>query len=280
VGNLTTVPATLSQVVAALERRYPPELAAGWDAVGLVCGDPAASVQRVLFAVDPVMAVVDEALFLQADLVVTHHPLFLTGVHSVAPLTHGGRVVHTLITHGIGLFAAHTNADHADPGVADALAHALGLVDLRPLVPQWDGSSVGTGRVGTLAEPITLAAFADRVAAALPATHHGVRVAGDADRIVRTVAVCGGSGADFLADAARVADVYVTSDLRHHRTQDHLVEGGCAVIDVAHWASEWPWLPVAAAQLAADFSAFGSTVDVHVSAIVTDPWTSHLGSTR
>ncbi len=70
-----------------------------------------------------------------------------------------------------------------------------------------------------------------------------MRVAGDLDAPVRTVAVCGGSGGDFLADAAAVADVYVTSDLRHHRAQDHLVDGGCALVDVAHWASEWPWLP-------------------------------------
>jgi len=81
-------------------------------------------------------------------------------------------------------------------------------------------------------------------------------------------------------DAARVADVYVTSDLRHHRAQDHLVDGGCALVDVAHWASEWPWLPVAAGALRTDLAALGSTVEVHVSTIPTDPWTRHRGSTR
>lgn len=274
------VPATVADVVAALDRRYPADLAADWDAVGLVCGDPAATVTSVLFAVDPVLAVVDEAMIIGADLIITHHPLFLTAVHSVAPTTHGGRVVHTLVSHGIALLSAHTNADHADPGVSDALAAALGLHDLRPLVPDVTRPRTGTGRVGTVDEEMTVASFAARVARTLPATHHGVRVAGEADAPVRTVAVCGGSGDAYLSAAAGIADVYVTSDLRHHRVLDHLLAGGCPLIDVAHWAGEWPWLGVAAAQLAADLAERGSTVEIHVSAIVTDPWTAHLGSTR
>ena len=273
------MPTTVGQIVGLLEKRYPPELAADWDAVGLICGDPNATVSRVLFAVDPVRDVVDEALVLQADMIVTHHPLLLRGVHSVAPVTHKGTVLHTLITHGIALLAAHTNADHARPGVSDALADVLGLGDTRPLVPDAGNPNLGTGRVGVLPEPLTLRAFGDVVANRLPATHHGVRMAGDLDATVTTVAVCGGSGDAFLDAAAACADVYVTSDLRHHRAQDHLVDGGCALVDVAHWASEWPWLPVAAEALAQDCAALGSTVEVHVSTIVTDPWTRHQGST-
>ena len=179
---------------------------------------------------------------------------------------------------GIALYSAHTNADHADPGVSDALARLLGLVDLQPLVPESEGSPIGTGRVGDLAVPLTLGAFAAAVAERLPVTSQGVRVAGDLDRTVRRVAVCGGSGDAFLPDAAHAADVYVTSDLRHHRTQDHLVDGGCALVDVAHWAGEWTWLPVAAAALTADIEALGATVDVVVSTICTDPWTTHIGA--
>lgn len=271
---------TVREVVALLETRYPPALASEWDAVGLTCGDPDASVSRILLAVDPVIEVVDEALMLQADLIVTHHPLLLRGVHSVAAVDHKGTVIQTLVSHGIALFSAHTNADHADPGVSDALAAALGLKDVHPLVPQADDPTVGTGRVGALPEPMPLSAFADLVSARLPATHHGVRVGGDPDAVIRTVAVCGGSGDAFLPEAAAVADAYVTSDLRHHRAQDHLGDHGCALLDVAHWASEWPWLPVAAEALRADLGARGSTVDVHVSTIPTDPWTFHLGSTR
>jgi dinuclear metal center YbgI/SA1388 family protein len=274
------VSVSLKRVVELLERRYPPASAADWDAIGLTCGDPDASVARILFAVDAEMSVVDEALMWQADLIVTHHPLLLRGVHSVAATDYKGRVLHTAISHGIALFTAHTNADHATPGVSDALAATLGLTIIRALVPDPDDQMQGTGRIGLLPEPMPLAEFAERVAAVLPATAVGVRVAGDPERLVHAVAVCGGSGDDLLGRAAEVADVYVTSDLRHHPAQEHLAGGGCALIDVPHWAGEWPWLPAAARALEEDVRALGSTVDTHVSEIVTDPWTSHLGSNR
>lgn len=273
------MPVNLRDVMSAMEARYPAYLAEDWDAIGLTCGDPDAPVSRILFAIDPVRVVLDEARERGADLIVTHHPLFLHGVHSVAAIDHKGRLVHSLIGEGIALFSAHTNADHARPGVSDALAAALGLTEVRPLVPHPTDPSLGTGRVGVLEAGMSLGEFADRVARALPATVQGIRVAGDPGQRVSTVAVCGGAGDTFLADAAEQADVYVTSDLRHHRAQDHLVDGGCALVDVAHWASEWPWLPVAAEALRADLAALGSTVDVHVSTIPTDPWTSHRGST-
>ena len=118
-----------------LDGLFDPRDAESWDAVGLVCGDPEQPVRRILFAVDPVAAVVDEALRLGADLVVTHHPLLLTAVHGVPVSDPRGAIVHRLIKAGVALFTAHTNADVASPGVSDALAAALGLVDLRPLEP-------------------------------------------------------------------------------------------------------------------------------------------------
>ena len=268
---------TVAELTSLLEARYPVSLASDWDAVGLVWGHPASSVRRVLLAIDPVQAVVDEAMERQVDLVVTHHPLFLHPVHAVAATTAKGRVVHDLISHGIALYCAHTNADHARPGVSDALADLLGLVDTRPLDPMPDGTS-GTGRVGRLPEAVTLEQFAEQVAAVLPATRHGVRVAGDPMSRVQVVAVCGGAGDSLLGLAAECADAYVTADLRHHRAQDHRGESGCALIDVAHWASEWPWLPQAAGQLQADLAAIGASLEVMVSEIPTDPWTVHITS--
>lgn len=127
---------SLADVVAALELRYPPSRAADWDAVGLVCGAPDDTVDKVLFAVDPVAASVREAIDTGSQLLVTHHPLFLSGVHGVPATSYKGRLVHDLIRNGIGLYVAHTNADSANPGVSDALAATLGLTDLRPLAPQ------------------------------------------------------------------------------------------------------------------------------------------------
>lgn len=125
----------LSEVIAALEKLWPPERAESWDAVGTVAGDPDAEVSRVLFAVDPVQETVDEAVKLGADLLVTHHPLYLRGTTTVAATTFKGRVVHTLIKNDAALHVAHTNADRADPGVSDALAGALDLRVTGPLVP-------------------------------------------------------------------------------------------------------------------------------------------------
>ena len=130
-------------------------------------------------------------------------------------------------------------------------------------------SATGQGRIGDV-EPTTLRAFAEHVAATLPETAHGVRVAGDPDREVRRVALCGGAG-DFLLDAlaGSDADVYVTSDLRHHPASEFLEKGGPALIDVAHWAAESTWLPVVRAKVDA---ALGDTVETRVSTIRTDPW--------
>ncbi|WP_340538080.1 Nif3-like dinuclear metal center hexameric protein [Nocardioides sp. GXZ039] len=131
----------------------------------------------------------------------------------------------------------------------------------------------GTGRIGTIT-PVTLEEFGAQVAAALPETYHGVRVGGDPTRRIRRVALCGGAG-DFLLDRVlhTDADVYVTSDLRHHPAAEFLEKDGPALVDVAHWAAEWTWLPVVAERLR---DAVGSGLDTRVSTLVTDPWTMRL----
>jgi dinuclear metal center YbgI/SA1388 family protein len=268
----------LSDVRRALDELYPPDWAEPWDAVGLVCGDPEAEVRRVLFAVDPVQAVVDEAISFGAQLVVTHHPLYLRGTTTVAADTFKGRVVHTLIRQGISLMVAHTNADHADPGVSDALAEAVGLRVTGPLIPDPSDPEGrrGTGRIGELPEPEPLAVFAARVATGLPATAQGVRAAGDPARPVRRVAVCGGSGDGFFA-AVREAgvDAYITADLRHHPASEAREAADVALVDAAHWATEWPWLRSAERALLAVAEKQGWELETRVSALVTDPWTAH-----
>jgi dinuclear metal center YbgI/SA1388 family protein len=128
------VSATLAEVVAALDGLYPPSLAEGWDAVGLVCGDPSAVVSRVLVAVDPVEQIAREAVEAGCQLLLTHHPLYLGGTTSVAADDPKGRVVHGLVEARCGLFVAHTNADRASPGgVSDALAALFDLQDATPL---------------------------------------------------------------------------------------------------------------------------------------------------
>ena len=370
---------TLRSVVDLVHGWYPPGTADSWDRVGLVHGDLDQPVRRILLAVDPAPVVAQEAADWDADLLLTHHPLYLKGVHGFTSQTPKGRTSLTLAGAGCALLAAHTNADQAEGGVSEAMALALGLRDARPILPaplpavdklgvmvpaddadgmraalagagageigDYDHASftvagegrfrplpgadptigsvgeaervdevrievvfprgrrahvvramlaahpyeepaydvleladprigtTGTGRIGDV-DPTTLRAFAERVAEALPGTAHGVRVAGDLDRPVRRVALCGGAG-DFLLDTVRGtdADVYVTSDLRHHPATEFLEHDGPALVDVAHWAAEWTWLPVLARRLE---GALGDTVEVRVSTRSTDAWTHRL----
>jgi dinuclear metal center YbgI/SA1388 family protein len=145
-------------------------------------------------------------------------------------------------------------------------------------VPGTRTSARGHGRIGRLRAPTTLRGFAEQVAAVLPSTAHGVRVAGDPDREVETVVVCSGSG-DFMLEAVlgTEADVYLTSDLRHHRAAEFLEHTGPALVDVAHWAAEWTWLPVVERKLDEAVRQRGDTVETRVSTTVTDPWSFRAG---
>jgi dinuclear metal center YbgI/SA1388 family protein len=265
---------TVAEVLAFIERRFPVQLAEEWDVNGLTVGDPSATVSSVLLAVDPTLEVANEALEVGAQLLITHHPLMLRGVTSVAADTAKGAVVHRLATSGVALANAHTNADHAEGGVSDALAVAIGASVTGPLVAI--DASKGTGRLGTVS-PTSLEDFARRVAAALPPTAGGVLFSGPADAVVETIAVVGGAGDSFL-DAAVDADVdvYVTADLRHHPASDareaaRLRGGRPYLVSVSHAASESLWLEGLARELE------GLGVRCAVSRLNTDPWTGRVG---
>lgn len=268
---------TLGQLMLAVEELWPESLAEEWDEVGLVAGHPSAEITKVMFAVDPTLDVIEEAIEWGAELLITHHPLLLKGVTSVAANTPKGKAVHRLIESGTALLTVHTNGDSAVGGVSDVLADALGLDNVSPLTRAANGlPEEGIGRVGDLAEAMTLGDFAARVFGILPSVAGGVRVSGDKDGLVRRVAVCGGAG-DSLFDEVRAsgADLYVTADLRHHsasEAREAAVSGRPYLIDVSHFASEWLWLPAAADALGNVLADQGLDVDIRVSATNSDPW--------
>ncbi|MEO6510515.1 MAG: Nif3-like dinuclear metal center hexameric protein [Nocardioides sp.] len=142
--------------------------------------------------------------------------------------------------------------------------------------PAWDvveladsgTAPTGAGRIGDI-EPTTLGQFAADVRRTLPETPRPVLAAGDPDRVVRRVAVAGGAGDFLLGEARRSdADVFLTSDLRHHPAVEFVEQGGPALVDVSHWAAEWTWLPLVEARLHAALD----TVESRVSTICTDAW--------
>lgn len=266
------MPVLLSDIVAAAEDLWPSAGAEEWDAVGLVCGDMDAPVERVVLAVDAVRSTAQETVQDHAQLLLVHHPLLMRGVSSVATDRYKGSILSTLIRNNSALYAAHTNADVVDSGTSGALASVLGIHDPRPIQPARSGIG-GLGRVGMLAEPTRLGDLVQRLADSVPATAGGLRVAGDPDAPVRRVAVCGGAGDSLLSHPeVRGSDVYITSDLRHHPVSESreqsLLTGGPALVDLSHWASESLWLGNAADELAGTFP----DLTFSVSSIRTDPW--------
>ncbi len=262
---------SVDQLGAVFEELWPLEGAESWDAPGFSISLPA-EVSKVLVSVDLTLAVVNEAVHKGAQLILTHHPFLLKGATDVNWDSAKGSVVQQAIRSGVSVYSAHTNADVVEDGVSDILAKALGLSDVRPLVPVSENS--GHGRIGVLSKSLTLQDFATRVLDVLPFTARGVSVSGYPELEVSTVALCAGAGDSFIPNAFESgADVYLTSDLRHHPASDAIsiprAEAPLALIDVSHWAAESLWLSKAAEQL----GNREPSVEFMVSEVVTDPWT-------
>ena len=263
----------LGQLIQAFEKLWPLAGAEAWDTPGLVSGRDDQRISRVLLTVDVTHEIINEATDGEFNLVLAHHPYLLRGISSVSEDRAKGATLSKAIRNEIAVYAAHTNADIVESGVSQVMAEAFGILKSRPLVPA-DKPNTGHGRIGNLAAPIKLGEFARLIAKVLPSTATGVRVSGDFDQFVQRVAVCGGAGDSYIDAAVQSgAEVFVTSDLRHHPVQDareqaNLNGGTPALVDVAHWASEWLWLEVAAQQLAMQFP----NVQFVVSHIRTDPW--------
>jgi dinuclear metal center YbgI/SA1388 family protein len=125
----------LAQVVGLLNQTYDPQTAEPWDQVGLVSGELTQPIAKVLFSVDPTLDVIEEAAFADFDLLVTHHPLLLRGIHAATSASAKGRALRMLVKHDVALYCAHTNADTAAGGVNAALAKVIGIADPRPIRP-------------------------------------------------------------------------------------------------------------------------------------------------
>ena len=262
----------LGAVIEALNEFWPISGADDWDAPGLVSGGLGSGVSRVLLTVDVTDEILEEAIAGGFDLIIAHHPLLLRGVKSVAEETSKGSLLAKAIRANVAIYSAHTNADIVPNGVSAALADAFGLEFIKPLVPVAEG--IGHGRIGELSQYQSLGTFAKTVARSLPSTASGVRVAGDFETPVKTIALCGGAGDSFIDSAYEAgADVYVTSDLRHHPTQEILERAKAqgrtfALVDISHWAAEWLWLNWAARDIHDRFAS----VQIVISELRTDPW--------
>lgn len=224
----------LNDILTKINEICPFALQEEWDNSGLQVGDPTADIQKVLVAFDFTEDVLAEAIEKDVDLVITHHPFFFKGIRQIDASTAKGRMICGLVGNDIALVSCHTNLDKVGYGVSAVLGRQLGLVECRPFIAE--GEEIGFGVLGKLTEPMALSAFAKQVKSALNIPL--VRVVGDEDPVVSTVAAMGGAGSDFMVEAkAMGADVYVTADLKYHDGQ-MAAEMGLALIDAGHFETE------------------------------------------
>ncbi|MDE6999213.1 MAG: Nif3-like dinuclear metal center hexameric protein [Lachnospiraceae bacterium] len=224
------------EIIDKLESLSPTEFAEEWDNIGLLAGRRDKEVRTVYIALDATDAVIEEAVRLGADLLLTHHPLIFKKMSRVNTDDFIGRRVCELIRNDISYYAMHTNFDVM--GMADAAADELSLKDRRVLDVTYedDISKEGCGRVGELKDSMRVEALAGLVKEKFHVPN--VRVFGDLDSPVRTVAVMPGSGGGFIQDAlAAGADAMITGDVGHHEGIDAVAQG-LAVIDAGHYGIE------------------------------------------
>jgi dinuclear metal center YbgI/SA1388 family protein len=272
-----TMPLPLTNLIGTFESLWPLAGAEEWDRPGLTIGNSNQTITRALLCVDVTLEVLSEAKQLGCELVISHHPLLLKGVNFLSEDQLKGELVSFSVKNSIAVYSAHTNADIVVDGVSDILAQQLGLVSTKPLIATGDG--IGHGRIGKLKSPQSLSDYAKFVSSCLPETNAPIRVAGDLNKMVETVAVVGGAGDSFIPAAAQSgADLLITSDLRHHVVLDAVSDptNPLALIDISHFAAESLWLKPTQVTL----SKLIPEVSFVVSSISTDPWTMSLQGRR
>lgn len=217
--------------IQVLERLAPPELKESWDNVGLMAGDETDIIRGILLSLDVTEEVVAEAVSLGCNLIISHHPLIFQPLRSLNRKKDSK--IFQLIENHINVYSMHTNLDCARDGVNDRLAECFDLQDTKVLCSD---EETGLGRIGRLPEKMSFEAFLTLVKSVLNVKY--VRYVGDLNREVRTVAVLGGAGGDYLECAVQEgADVMLTAEVKHHIGL-YAKEAGIALVDAGHFETE------------------------------------------
>ncbi|RTZ99223.1 MAG: Nif3-like dinuclear metal center hexameric protein [Deltaproteobacteria bacterium] len=273
----------VGDVIQILEAMAPSRLAEDWDNAGLQTGQMDWPVRSIWVALDPTPDVMEAACQANADLLVTHHPLFFKPLKNIDFSMPEGKVVRLAVVNQTAVFSAHTNLDSAADGLNDLLARKIGLKRLSTLVRQpvqlKSGAAPGQeadrpegmGRIGYLDTEVPLVELAGKIKKALNLDL--IQVAGRSDLLVRKMAVCTGSGSSLLPEfLASDAEVYLSGDLTYHngRTVEAVDRG---LIDIGHFASEHIIVADLAHRLKAHIVSAGETVAVTACAFEIDPFT-------
>ena len=228
----------LQHIIDIIESAAPLRWQEAWDNSGLQVGEPNAEIRRALLTTDVTEDVVSEAITGGYDLIISHHPLLLKGLKHLIGQTPQERMVREAIRHNIAIYSAHTSMDSAPNGVSARMAAIIGMTNCRILCPQTDGETgvtYGLGMIGRLPQPMRLSELMQLVRERFEAPM--LRYVGDPMQMIRTLALCGGAGSEFVDEAIRQgADAYLTADMKYHTMLD--AKGRIALIDMDHWVSE------------------------------------------
>ncbi len=225
----------LRAIINSIESVAPRSAQEEWDNSGMQVGDTGRDIQSVLLTTDITEAVVTEAIERGCQLIISHHPLLFHGLKQVCGQTPQARVVEMAIKHNIAIYSAHTSLDSVIGGINTRLADKLGITDYKILIPSNPEGTMGLGVLGKLGNLMAYSDFIARVHDTLDCTY--VRYTRPRTEKIQTIALCGGSGAEFIESAIEQgADVYLTADCKYHEFQD--AEGRIGLIDIDHWCSE------------------------------------------
>jgi len=216
-------------VIAHLEENYPSKLAYDWDNVGLQVGREDQDINRVLVTLDVTIEVIKEAIAMDVDMIIAHHPMIFRPLKQIKTNHVSGQMIEGLIKHDIVLYIMHTNYDIASSGMNQVLADTLGLKDQEIL--EFTTEEEGLGRIGQI-EPVTLEQLADQIKDTFSLEH--VRMIGKGKQEVKRIAIVGGSGSSVIDQAMSLnVDVLITGDITYHHALD-MNMSGLAGIDPGH----------------------------------------------
>lgn len=222
-------------IIDLMEQLAPIDLAEYWDNPGLMVGSREADINKILFALDCSEAVIDEAININANMIITHHPMIFKGIKSIDYNTPLGKKIIKAIKNNIVIYAAHTNLDIAEGGTNTVLSELIGLSNIAPLLKLENNQYIG--KCGDV-QPVSFKDFINFFKNKIKADY--LNINGNQNRIIKRVGLCTGSAASaeyILAAKANNCDLYITGDVGYHDAQI-AEENDICIIDGTHYLTE------------------------------------------
>lgn len=227
---------TCEKIIEKLEEIAPVSYAENWDNVGLLVGEKNKQVKKVMVALDATDSVIEQAVQGKVDLLITHHPMIFSPMKKITNEDFVGRRVIALIRSGIAYYAMHTNYDVCVMNDIAAEKMEIQVQDILEPVKEAEGEWKGIGKIGKLSAPCTVKELAEKVKEVFKISN--VRITGDCNRKVETIAISTGSGKSMMKLALdKGAQVLITGDMDHHTVIDAL-DQGMQIIDAGHYGTE------------------------------------------